>query len=268
MPFGSMAPGGRATRADADRIVRLEAELAEARASLAHAIAIRQSANLSADLVRLAAEELRAPATAVSGYLELLIDGDGGPPGSGQQHMLECAVFHTRRLTDLVDDLVTITQLPSSYRHLTAIELPGIVKARVQRATRFAVSRRVRLVTALAACPDVNGDGATIGRAVDCLLEHAIMFSPPQCAVSCAVRPVADGAAIEVSDHGMSLDSSTLEALLDGRAPANIGDARALLAPRLGLLMVRMIAEAHGGRAEAHADGRQTTLRIVLPPCT
>lgn len=258
----------RPSRAESARVARLEAELAETRASLAHALSERQSAHATADLVGLAAEELRPPATAVSGYLQLLIDGAAGPLDPHQQHMLQCAVFHTRRMTDVVDDLVTITQLPARHRNLAVVDVTAIVKARVQGATSLAVSRGVRLQLGLAECRDVVGDDATIGRAVDCLLEHAIMFSPPDSSVVCAVRPVPDGVAIEVADHGMALDARSLDALLDGRAPANISDARALLAPRLGLLMVRMIAEAHGGRAEAHADGHQTILRIVLPPCS
>ncbi len=261
-------PEARPSRADSARVARLEAELAETRASLAHALSARQSAHVTSDLVGLAAEELRPPATAVSGYLQLLIDGAAGPLDPHQQHMLQCAVFHTRRMTDVVDDLVTITQLPTRHRNLTGVDVADIVKARVRSATSLAVSRRVRLQLGLAACPDVAGDDATIGRAVDCLLEHAIMFSPPESSVECAVRPAPDGVVIEVADHGMALDARSLDALLDGRAPTNISDARALLAPRLGLLMVRMIAEAHGGRAEAQADVRQTTLRIVLPPCS
>jgi signal transduction histidine kinase len=264
-PSGSGVSEARSQDSDAARIARLETELDEARASLARALAARQNTYLTSDLVGLAAEELRSPATVVSGYLQLLIDGDAGQLGPNQQHMLESAVFHTRRMTDLVDDLVTITQLPAQHHALGMVDLADIVRGRVQQATSLAVSRRVRLEMRLGARCSVVGDGATLGRAVDCLLEHAIMFSPPKCSVVCAVHAVSDGIAIEVSDQGMALDARSLDALLDGRAPTNISDARALLAPRLGLLMVRLIAEAHRGRAEAQVDVARTTLRIVLP---
>ena len=80
-----------------------------------------------------------------------------------------------------------------------------------------------------------------------------------------AVHGIAGGVVIEVSDQGMSPDPRALDALMDGRDPGTADDPRTLLASRLGLVMVRMVAEAHGGRADAVADRRQTTVRMVLP---
>ncbi len=115
--------------------------------------------------------------------------------------------------------------------------------------------------------PTGRGDGAAIGRAVDCLLEQAIMFSPPAASVVCAVHGTAEGVAIEVSDQGMSPDPAALNAIMDGRDPGAASDPRTLLASRLGLVMVRMVAEANGGHAVAVAEPRRTTVRMVLPAC-
>lgn len=261
-------PRAALPRADDDqRIADLEAELAEARATLARAVDARHRAGITTDLVSVAAAELRAPATAVSGYLQLMVDGDLGPLDAEQQHMLECAVFHTRRMLELVDDLVMITQLPTSHRSIAQLDVRELVRLRAQDASARALARQVRLELRLAACPQVVGDGAAIGRAVDCLLEQAIMFSPPAASVVCAVHGTSEGVAIEVSDHGMTPDPDALNALMDGRDPGAASDPRTLLASRLGLVMVRMVAEAHGGRADALADPLGTTVRMVLPAC-
>jgi len=252
---------------DDARIAGLEAELADARATLAHALAARQGAGVTTDLVSVAADELRAPATAVSGYLQLMVDGEVGPLDADQQHMLECAVFHTRRLLELVDDLVMITRLPTSHRGIAELDVRELVRLRAHDASARALARQVRLELRLAECPQVVGDGVTIGRAVDCLLEQAIMFSPPTASVVCAVHGTSEGVTIEVSDQGMTPDPDALNALMDGRDPGAASDPRTLLASRLGLVMVRMVAEAHGGRADALADPRRTTVRMVLPAC-
>jgi len=84
--------------------------------------------------------------------------------------------------------------------------------------------------------------------------------------VVCAVHGTAsEGVTIEVSDQGMSPDPGALNALMDGRDPGTANDPRTLLASRLGLVMVRMVAEANGGRADAVAEPRRTTVRMVLP---
>jgi len=264
-PVESRPPAAARDADQAAQIARLEAELADARATLQRAVAARREAGVGTDLVSVAAAELRAPATAVSGYLQLMVDGEVGPLDPDQQHMLECALFHTRRMLELVDDLVMITGLPSSHRSITELDLRELVRLRAQDAAARALARRVRLELRLADCPQIVGDGATISRAVDCLLEQAIMFSPPTSAVVCAVHGIAGGVAIEVSDQGMSPDPQALDALMDGRDPGAADDPRTLLASRLGLVMVRMVAEAHGGRADAVADRRRTTVRMVLP---
>ncbi len=252
---------------DSARIARLEAELADAQATLARALAVRRSAGAATDLVSVAAEELRAPATAVSGYLQLMVDGEVGPLDSEQQHMLECALFHTRRMLELVDDLVMITQLQATHRSIAELDVRELVRLRAQDASARALARQVRLELRLAECPQVVGDTATISRAVDCLLEQAIMFSPPTTSVICAVHGTSEGVVIEVSDRGMTPDPEALNALMDGRDPGAASDPRTLLASRLGLVMVRMVAEAHGGHADALAEARQTTVRMVLPAC-
>jgi signal transduction histidine kinase len=248
-------------------VTRLEAELAGARATLAEALAARERAGITTDLVSVAAEELRAPATAVSGYLQLMVDGEIGTLAPDQQHMLECAVFHTRRMLELVDDLVMITGLPTGHRQVAKLDVRELVRLRAQDASTRALARQVRLELRLAECPQVVGDRATIGRAVDCLLEQAIMFSPPTASVVCAVHGTSEIVTIEVSDQGMSPDPEALNALMDGRDPGAASDPRTLLASRLGLVMVRMVAEANGGRADAVAEPRRTTVRMVLPAC-
>ena len=262
----SRPPAAAPPADDPAQAARLEAELADARATLADALAAHERAGLTTDLVSVAAEELRAPATAVSGYLQLMVDGEIGPLAPDQQHMLECALFHTRRMLELVDDLVMITALPTGHRNIAKLDVRELVRLRAQDASRRALARQVRLELRLAECPEVVGDGATIGRAVDCLLEQAIMFSPPTASVVCAVHGTAsEGVTIEVSDQGMSPDPGALNALMDGRDPGTANDPRTLLASRLGLVMVRMVAEANGGRADAVAEPRRTTVRMVLP---
>lgn len=247
------------------RIAELEAELAAARAALARALETGPAAPVSPELVAAAAQDLRAPATAVGGYLQMVVDGDAGPIAPEQQHMLECAIFHTRRMTELVDDLVVLTGLPAAGGTRAGVDLGEILRSRAAQLAHLAASRRVRLETLAPACPRVCGDGALLGRAVECLLEQAIMFSPSSASVRCAVRPVAGGVAVEVTDQGMGLDADALVEIMSGRPPRASAGVRSLLAPRLGLALVRAVAEAHGGRAEVSSKDRLTTLRMILP---
>jgi signal transduction histidine kinase len=250
---------------DVVRVARLEAEVAAARAALERAAVLEPAGDVPRDLLRVAADELRTPATAISGYLELMLHGNAGPLEPELEHMLECAVYHTRRMIEMVDDLVLIGNLTGRPTRYSTVDIASLVRGRALDAAGRAVARQVRLDLRLADCPPVRGDAAILGRALECLLDQAITFSPPSSTVVCALSSVAGEAVVEVSDDDATPDTASLDALLDGRRPATPDDPRTLLASRLGLALVRMVCQAHGGRAEAVAGSGQTTVRMVLP---
>jgi signal transduction histidine kinase len=75
-----------------------------------------------------------------------------------------------------------------------------------------------------------------------------------------------EAVAIEVNDTGMGWARDDIDALFDGRAVRGSASARAMLGSRLGLFLIRAIAEAHGGRVEAESDDiRGNTVRAFLP---
>jgi signal transduction histidine kinase len=250
---------------DVVRVARLEAEVAAARAALGRAAVLEPAGDVPRDLLRVAADELRTPATAISGYLQLMLQGNAGPLEPEVERMLECAVIHSRRMIEMVDDLVLIGNLSGQPTRYATVDIASLVRGHALDAAGRAVARQVRLELRLATCPPVRGDAPILGRALACLLDQAITFSPPSSTVVCALGCAAGEAVVEVSDDGVTPDAASLNALLDGRRPAAPDDPRTLLASRLGLALVRMVCEAHGGRAEAVADARQTTVRMVLP---
>ncbi len=250
---------------DVVRVARLETEVAAARAALDRAAVLVPAGDLPRDLLRVAADELRTPATAISGYLQLMLQGNAGPLEPELEHMLECAVFHTRRMIEMVDDLVLIGNLSGRPARYATVDIAGLVRGRVLDASARAVARQVRIELRLDECPPVRADAPILGRALECLLDQAITFSPQSATVVCALSSVAGEAVVEVSDEDITPDAASLDALLDGRRPEAPDDPRTLLASRLGLALVRMVCEAHGGRAEAVAGTGQTTVRMVLP---
>lgn len=250
---------------DAARAARIVAEFARARAALARAAVVAPAGGISRELMRLAADELRVPATAIGGYLQLILEGTAGPLEPEQEHMIASAAFHAGRMVELVDDLVVIGNLAGRPARFATMDIGEFVRERALAARSRAIARQVRLELRLGDCPPVHGDPALLGRALDCLFDHAISFSPPAATVVCGTAAGPEGVVIEVTDSGVDPGAQALEALLAGRSPGIPDDARTLLASRLGLALVRMVCQAHGGRAEADGADGWTTLRMVLP---
>ena len=58
------------------------------------------------EFISMASHELRAPITAVRGYLSMILDGSVGPISESSKKILEVVADSSKRLADLVEDLL------------------------------------------------------------------------------------------------------------------------------------------------------------------
>ncbi len=218
------------------------------------------------ELLVLASEELRGPLTSVSGYLQVLLDGEVGELGAGQARVAAIAARNAERMERLVDDLIVVAQLHAGAPADEAVDMAALLRERVRDAAPAAEGKGVRLGAGTEPCPAVCGDPLSLGQAVDYLLEHAIGFSMPGGTVEALACAVDGTVVVEVRDEGLPVEPGEVGELFAGRSAPAAAGPRAMLGSRLGLYLVRLVAEAHGGRAEAEcgADG-STRLRMVLP---
>jgi two-component system, OmpR family, sensor histidine kinase ChvG len=91
-----------------------------------------------------------------------------------------------------------------------------------------------------------------IAQALDKLLDNALSFTPPEGWLRLTLRGAPDGAEIELANQGPPLPAAMQGRLFDSlvslRDKATPGDAPHL---GLGLYVVRLVAERHGGVASA-----------------
>ena len=104
-----------------------------------------------------------------------------------------------------------------------------------------------------------------IAQALDKLFDNALSFTPTDGWLRIGLRPVADGAEIELANQGPPLPEAMQGRLFDSlvslRDKATPGDAPHL---GLGLYVVRLVAERHSGTASARNidDGVAFTLHL------
>jgi signal transduction histidine kinase len=106
-----------------------------------------------------------------------------------------------------------------------------------------------------------------IAQALDKLLDNALSFTPADGWLRLTLGPREDGAEITLANQGPSLPASMQARLFDSlvslREKATPGDAPHL---GLGLYVVRLVAERHGGSASAGnlADGSGVAFTLRL----
>jgi two-component system OmpR family sensor kinase len=109
----------------------------------------------------------------------------------------------------------------------------------------------------------ISGDGDLLLRAVECLLEHAIMASPRGSTVR--IRLSEDGKhCIEVTDSGPGLKQDEISGVFQRFYRSN-RPRSASEESGLGLPIARAVAMSHGGVLDYTGNNPGTSFKMVLP---
>lgn len=214
--------------------------------------------------------DLRSPLAAI---LTTLDTAREHAAAGGTDVVLQRVGRYARNALDLAEKLVRLIRAESiDPERFSELNLELVVQDAADEAWAAARARDVELVSALGSGDGrdpprlVRGDGELLRRAVLNLLDNAVKYSPPGGRVLVTLTSDAAGWVIEVRDAGPGIAEEDQVRLFkrfvrlpspDGEGPAGVG---------LGLLMVRTVAERHGGSVSvASAPGQGACFRIHLP---
>ncbi len=221
------------------------------------------------DFMGTISHELRTPLTSISGYLELLEDGDFGDLSRGQLGALEVIGRNTTRLRGLIEDLLVLNRIETSGLHasLQDVAVGDLVGGVVDMLRPVAAAGDVRLVT-----PPVDEtlcvrvDRAQLERALINLGSNAVKFTPEGGTVTVATHQDGEEAVVTVTDTGIGIPAADVERLSERFFRASNATAKAIPGTGLGLAIVRTIVEGHGGQFGIESrEGQGTTACIRLP---
>ncbi|HEV8612196.1 MAG TPA: ATP-binding protein, partial [Gemmatimonadales bacterium] len=209
-----------------------------------------------------ASHELRAPLTVLRGELELALTR----PRSAAEYeeVLRRCLDEVLRLVRLADDLLTLTRIQGGVvgGKRAAVELDDVVERAISRKAVLAQSRGVT-VDLLGAAGLVSADADLLLRAVDGLVEHAIMASPNGGRVR--VRLAADRRrSVEVTDGGPGLKAEEISGVFQRFYRSNRPRSSSSESG-LGLPIARAVALSHGGALEYVGNDPGASFRMSLP---
>lgn len=153
---------------------------------------IKRLESVRADFVANVSHELRTPLTAIKGYAETLLNGAFKDPPTAQR-FLEIIDRHSERLSRLIDDLLTLSNLELGKTELLREEIVvsdlvsevfEVVKEKAERAS----------ITLVHACPpelpSLTGDSDRLQQLLVNLVDNAIKYTPSGGTVTVAAKTV------------------------------------------------------------------------------
>jgi signal transduction histidine kinase len=202
-----------------------------------------------------ASHELRTPVTTLLGNVEYAARHGADP------EVLEELVRDARRLARLVDDLLTLERAGGSSGSSGAVvDVAGVVR-------EVASGYDGRVVVAASPGGDalfVRGDGGELARAVENLIENALVHGPADGSVTVSLAGAGGRVLLTVRDEGPGPDPGDAERLFERfwRGP----DSSARPGSGLGLAIVAAIAERHGGAVTVDGSAFTVDLPVLEQP--
>jgi two-component system, OmpR family, phosphate regulon sensor histidine kinase PhoR len=243
---------------------------------------------IRSDFVANVSHELRTPLTAIKGYAETLLNGALKDPETAA-HFLTIIDRHSERLSRLIDDLLTLSNLELGKTELRrelvmfselADEVFEVVREKAERGG-------VHLVSAVTPdLPALLADSDRLHQVLLNLIDNAIKYTPIGGTVTVSAKIVispqskvqnSDGMETEVElqgewlevaiiDTGCGIPEAEIPRLTQRFYRVDKARSRELGGTGLGLAIVKHIVQGHGGFLHIESQlNHGTTFRLFLP---
>ena len=248
---------------------QLEQRETERTAELATALHQLSSLNeLKANLVANISHELRTPLTHLTGYLDLLINGDFGPLTADQLASLEIVQRSSERLGNLIEDLIqfSVSERNQVYLHITPCDLQELVGGVYKRNVSKARDGQIHFDLKIPPEPlKVNADNEKISWVLMQLLDNAIKFTRPGGTVTLRAEGEDNFIHIHVLDTGIGIPADRYDQIFEPFYQLDGSSTRKAGGTGLGLALARRIVEAHGSVIHVYSDpGKGSRFEFVL----
>ncbi len=239
---------------------RLSAAKAEAEA--ANATKSRFLASMS--------HELRTPLNAIIGFSEMMTKKYFGDLGAEKYEDYANEIHRSStHLLDLVNEILNISTIESGGYTLstTLVDLKSIARESARVASQSAREKSLKLIViGDSDTPGLEADPRAMRQIILNLVSNAIKHTPSGGTITVEVSFTETHHSLTVRDTGEGIAPDWLPRLTDAFATSEANPYLAEGGVGLGLSIVKMLVELHGGAMEIASElGAGTEVRITLP---
>jgi len=256
-------------------------------------VELEDASRMKSEFLANMSHELRTPLNAIMGFSEVLRDGMMGEM-TDPQRVLAVKIFTSgQHLLSLINDILDLSKVEAGKMtlDLEPVEVSSLFTTSLSIVREKAASRRIGLVMDVAdELGSIQADTRKVKQIVYNLLSNAVKFTHDGGQVTLRVGavpradvghssgswtgrsfPLADSAfaeflKISVTDSGIGISPEALEHLFTPFNQIDSGLARKFEGTGLGLAMVKLLAELHGGAvAVKSAVGEGSCFTVWLP---
>jgi len=225
---------------------------------------------LKADFTAMIIHDLRSPLTALLSAVAVLEDGLAGPLSREQKNWLVKINFGASHLLHLVNAFLDLSKLEEGRIELVTedADLKQLIENSVDYYSILARDKKISLTCRVApGLPSIAADPRRLDQVFFNLLSNAIKFTGEGGKIEVGASRVNDsGVQVWVKDSGVGIPAQEIGQLFQKYRQMASGKSSQEKGTGLGLVICKMIVEAHGGKIWVEStEGKGTTFFFSLP---
>jgi len=256
------------------RSVRREVEQKEQLESLAKDLEfanteLKKLDQAKSEFISIASHQLRAPLTAIKGYVSLLIEGSFGVVPKKAQEPLRRAFSSAQQLVSLVSDLLNLSRIESGKikYEFTKTNLGEVITEAVQELETVAQKSGIGVESVpVNLNVKVRGDKSKLHEVFMNLLDNAIKYSK-EGNIKIKTSEKGKNILISITDNGIGISKNEIPKLFSKFGRTEESQKMRPDGMGIGLYFVKRIVEDHNGKiwVESEGIGKGSTFFVELP---
>jgi signal transduction histidine kinase len=226
-----------------------------------------QAEDTLAHFITVIVHDLRSPLSNVISILEGMNDGLFGPVAEDQLKWLKKGEMTARGCAELINDFLDLSKLEAGHIDLKrqAVDLRQLLRASIDNYALAAKAKNIMLSDEIdRSLPTVEADPQRIEQVMTNLLSNALKFTLNGGQIVVGAKSNKKEIAVWVKDSGVGISSDEIGLIFEKYKQTTSGMTSQYKGTGLGLVICKMIVEAHGGIIRAESE-RGTTFTFTLP---
>lgn len=223
------------------------------------------------EFIRVLGHELKAPISAVMGYLYLLRDRSLGDDLSAYDELVDRSTKRLDQMTKLIRDLLDMTRIESGtkLRSLETVDLTACARDALDVGKEEADRRHITLALHAPDTLSIQGDRSEIDMVLNNLISNAVKYNRDDGRVDITLSGHDDAITIAVADTGIGMSAKERDRLFGEFVRIKNAKTRHTLGSGLGLSILQRVVNLYHGSIDVESEpdvGSTFTVTLIDSP--